>query len=174
MSVAAISAGNPFQATQQIQSNQKQQFQQELQQLGKDIQSGNLSAAQADFATLQQGGSISSTARTKVIAQAFNRLGQDLQSGNTTAAQQDYAKLQQELKNAVKSVGHYRHPHRADGGSASNSIGNLLQQLGQDLQARDLSGARQAYNSLTQDFQEQSVASGAAPSTRSSAVSVSA
>ena len=41
------------QSTQSVQSK-KQQFEKEFQQLGTDLQSGNLSAAQSDFATLQQ------------------------------------------------------------------------------------------------------------------------
>ena len=62
MSVAGISSSNLFDFNSQSVQNRKQQFQQEFQQLGQDLQSGNLSAAQTDFTTLQQSGpQISST-----------------------------------------------------------------------------------------------------------------
>jgi len=78
-------------------------------QLSQDLQSGNLSGAQQDYATLQQdvegkveqghhhhhhdgGGSQGSA-----ISQAFQQLGQALQSGNLTSAQQAYSTLQQDL-----------------------------------------------------------------------------
>jgi uncharacterized protein YukE len=54
MSVSAISGSSFFDYSTQNVQNKMQQFQQEFQQLGQDLRSGNLSAAQADFATLQQ------------------------------------------------------------------------------------------------------------------------
>jgi len=97
--LAGISSTSYFAQQQAVQANQ-QQFLQEFQQLGQDLQSGNLSAAQSDFATLQQSTSTASASSSNPIAQAFNELGQDLQSGNTTAAQQDYTQLQKDLQNA--------------------------------------------------------------------------
>jgi hypothetical protein len=53
-----------------------QQFQQEFQQLGQDLQSGNLFAAQEDLGTLQQYGpqtnSTPSSHSNNPIAQEFN------------------------------------------------------------------------------------------------------
>ena len=54
MSVSGISSSSLFDYNTQSVQNKMQQFQQEFQQLGQDLQSGNLSAAQSDFATLQQ------------------------------------------------------------------------------------------------------------------------
>src|ERR1700675_24726 len=78
-------------------------YQQNIEQLSKDLQSGNLSAAQSEFATLQKAFSASltsaasaSTASTSV-AQAFNQLATDLKSGNLPAAQKDFSILQQDL-----------------------------------------------------------------------------
>jgi hypothetical protein len=51
MSVPGISGGRLYN-TQSVQSN-AQQFRQEFQQVGQDLQSGNLSASQSDLATLQ-------------------------------------------------------------------------------------------------------------------------
>jgi outer membrane protein assembly factor BamD (BamD/ComL family) len=115
MSVSPISGINNWyqQQTQSVQNNQ-QLFQQEFQQLGKDLQSGNVSAAQQDFAKLQQdsptavkalthhrhphrmGGS-GSDSNTNEVSQLFNQLGQDLQTGNVSAAQQAYSSLLQNL-----------------------------------------------------------------------------
>jgi outer membrane protein assembly factor BamD (BamD/ComL family) len=172
MSLAGISSTNYFSQQQTAQTNQ-QQFLQEFEQLGQDLQSGNLSAAQSDFATLQQATSTSSASSSNPIAQAFNQLGQDLQSGNTTAAQQDYAQLQKDLENAAQRAGHHHHAH-AGNDSSSSEINQLFQQLGQDLQSNNLSGAQQAYNSLLQDFQLATSGSATLQPESTSAVSLSA
>jgi hypothetical protein len=103
---------------------QKNQIKSDFQQLGQDLQSGNLAAAQSDFATLQQdlstsqttpshghhhhhhhhGGGSSNIAQTSSSpsgpptnspAQLFGELAQDLQAGNAQAAQQAYSTLAQ-------------------------------------------------------------------------------
>src|SRR5271169_3216037 len=104
MSVSGISSSSLFDYNTQSVQNRKQQFQQEFQQLGQDLQSGNLSAAQSDFASLQQlGAQANSTSPsqspTPTVAQAFQQLSQDLQSGNLSAAQHDFANLQQDFQN---------------------------------------------------------------------------
>lgn len=89
MSIAGILTSNLSNLNSQTVISPQQQFKQELQQLGKDLQAGNLSAAQSDFATLQQEAPSSSTTSTQSsnpIVQAFKQLGQDLQSGNLSAA----------------------------------------------------------------------------------------
>jgi hypothetical protein len=97
-------------------------------QLGQDLQSGNLQAAQQDFTNIQQtaqqaaqqnpqqvGGhhhhhhhhaensqsassSSSGSQQTNPISQAFSQLSQDLQSGNLQGAQQAFATLQSDLQ----------------------------------------------------------------------------
>jgi|SRR5579863_4696384 len=94
MSVTGISSSSfPDYSIQSVRNNAKQ-IEQEFLQLGKDLQSGNLCAAQADFTALQQltpqNSSTSSTPSNSPLAQAFNQLAKDLQSGNLSAAQQDY------------------------------------------------------------------------------------
>lgn len=147
--ISSISLYNP----QSTQNN----FQQLFQQLGKDLQSGNLSAAQSDFASLQklvpQSSSASSSESTNPIAQAFNQLAQDLQSGNLSAAQQDFATLKQDLQNQTThnqtqtqpAEGHHHH-HGGD----SNNISQLLDDLGQSLQSGNLSSAQSAFTTLQQ------------------------
>ncbi len=159
MSIAGILSSSLvglFNDSQSIQ-NKKQQFQQEFQQLGQDLQSGNLSAAQTDFASLQQlrpqtNSTASRTSRqnNSPSAQAFKQLSTDLQAGNVTGAQQDYARIQQDFLNQG-AKGNHQH---AGGGSGANGISQSLEQLAQALQSGNLASAQQAYTTLQQDFQQ--------------------
>jgi hypothetical protein len=136
-------------------------YQLQLQQLGQALQSGNLSAAQSDFATLQQAftqsnGSTSTTANNP-IAQAFNQLGSDLQSGNLAAAQKDLSTVQQDLKsNSSLSLNNLRHYRPVGGGDSSNQNSLLqdLNQTGQSISSTNLAGAQQAYASLQQQLEQ--------------------
>jgi len=89
MSVSGISSSS-LNSSDSLQNT----IQKEFQQLGQDLQSGNLSAAQSDFATLQslgpQSNSTSSSQSSNPLAQAFNQLEKALQSGNLSAAQKDF------------------------------------------------------------------------------------
>jgi len=140
----------------------RQQFQQGFQQLGKDLQSGNLSAAQSDITALQQDlpqGSTTASSQTP-IGQAFTQLAQDLKSGNLSAAQQDYNTVQQDFQNlssARQAMQGHRHHHRATANSESSTtesttINQLFAELGAALQSGNLSGAQQYYSSLQQDL----------------------
>ena len=135
MTVSGISSNLFTTSSQTIQAKIKQ-FQQEFQQLGSDLQSGKVSAAQSDFVTLQQlgaqsqSGSASAAQSSNPIAQAFVQLGKDLQSGNVSGAQQDFSTLQQAFQNQAAQTpaaqtgsptrGHHHHHH--GGGESSNSI----------------------------------------------------
>jgi outer membrane protein assembly factor BamD (BamD/ComL family) len=185
MSVAGILSSSLSTYNSQTVQSKMQQFQQEFQQLGQDLKSGNLSAAQSDFATLQQSGpqanSTASAQSTDPIVQAFNQLSTDLKSGNTTAAQQDYATIQKDFQNqGTQSQGaHSHHHHHGGGGSQENAISQMFQQLGQDLQSGQLSAAQQAYGSLQQDLQQFAAGNGLAvqgttSSSGSSSVSLNA
>ncbi|MGA2200880.1 MAG: hypothetical protein ABSG40_02860 [Terriglobales bacterium] len=173
MSVSGISSTSLYN-TQSVQ-NSIQQFQQAFQQLGKDLQSGNLSAAQSDFATLQQlqpqNSSTSSSQSNNPIAQAFSQLSQDLQSGNISAAQQDYATIQQ----AMQSQGAKGHHHHHSSNSGASEINQLFDQLGTALQSGDLSSAQSAFTTLQQAFQQLNQNNGQTSSQSSSnSVSVTA
>jgi hypothetical protein len=157
MSVSGISSSSLFNySTQDVQSKMKQ-IQQEFQQLGQDLQSGNLSAAQTDFATLQQlmpqTNSTSSAQSNNPIAQAFNQLSQDLQAGNLSAAQQDYSTIQQDFQNQGAQM-HGHHHHGGGGGNGTSGISQLFDQLGQALQSGNLSTAQQVFSNLQQEFQQ--------------------
>ncbi len=170
MSVSGISSSSLFDLLESASAqSQKQQVQQEVQQLGKDLSAGNLSAAQADFATLQKNDPQASTATSSTsnnpIAQAFQQLAQDMQSGNLSGAQQDFSTIQQDTKS--HGGGHHHHSHAQDSSAAQNPVAQLFTELGQALQSGNLSAAQQAYTTLQQDFQ--SASSNGAPTSSSTA-----
>jgi ribosomal protein S20 len=108
-------------------------------QLAQDLKSGNLTAAQSDFATVQQdlqqagqqagaahghhhggGESSQSSGQQDPITTLFGQLGQDLQSGNVAAAQQAYASLQQDLQRFAPS-----NPSSSSGAPSAASATNF-------------------------------------------------
>jgi hypothetical protein len=144
-------------------------YQQQIQQLGQALTSGNLSAAQSDFASLQaafsqpastSGSATGSTSGTTTSPsnQAFNQLASDLQSGNLSAAQKDFTNLQSDLKPlGPGSSNQSRHHHHLGGGGDSNGQNSLLQdlnQVGTGLTSGNLFSAQQSYNTLQQQFQQ--------------------
>src|SRR5271167_3279072 len=93
-------------------------LQQQFQQLGAALRSGNVSAAQSDFATLQAAFAQPSTTTgpatsttSNPVNQAFNQLASDLQSGNLGAAQKDYSAVQQDLHGLNGTPSFPRFPH---------------------------------------------------------------
>jgi hypothetical protein len=107
-------------------SSTANQFATDLNQLGQDLQSGNLSAAQSDFVTLSQdaqdGATASSQANTESgittsllselatspggatsFVDELNQIGTDLQSGNLSAAQGDMLSLDSTLLSAASA-----------------------------------------------------------------------
>lgn len=130
--------------------NSVEKFKQNLGQLGQDLQSGNISKAQADLAALQPAAAFNQAGSGSpgLVSKSFQQIAQDLQSGNLTAAQSDYASLQQNLQQAGDRL-HYHHHSRATGPNGSvTEAQQALSQLGQALQAGNLGAAQQAYASL--------------------------
>jgi hypothetical protein len=153
-------------------------LQQQLQQLGQALQSGNLSAAQSDFATLQQAFSqpaatsgatsgTTSAATTNPVHQAFNQLASDLQSGNLSAAQKDFSTVQQDLKSPGPPSATHRFPHHHGGGggdgdtSSQSSLFQGVSQAGSSSPTSNLAGAQQAYAALQQQLQQFALGGGA-------------
>jgi len=179
MSVLGIASSSIFQYlnSQSTQSN-FQNFKQEFQQLGKDLQSGNLSQAQADFAALQPNNvqAVASGTQTSAspIAIAFQQLSSDLQSGNLSAAQQDYSTIQQDMRQHSAAVsGHHLHHHHPSGGpqgpsGSQNALDQLFSQLGQALQTGSLTNAQSAYASLQQEFAQLGAVSSSSSSSSTS------
>ena len=134
MSVSGIASSSLVDYSRQNVQNRMKQFQQVFQQLGKDLQSGNVSSAQTDFATLQQSRT-HATATTSAhshnqIAQDFQQLAKDLQSGNISAAQKDYATVQQDFQN---------HPSQTQ--RRTNTVTKLLGTLGRMVQSGAIVGS---------------------------------
>jgi hypothetical protein len=144
-------------ASQSVQNGQSKwdQIKQDFQQLGQDLQSGNLSAARADYSALQQlappNVSTTSTPGSHPLMQDLAQLGTDLQSGNLANAQQDYANMRQDIQNRMAAHHHHR--------GASSEMSQLVSQLGQALQSGNLSSAQEAYGSLQQDIENVAFAS---------------
>ena len=208
MAVAEILSSGAFGLIKHLVShdNSKSSFQhikQESQQLGSDLQAGNLSQAKTDFDALQQnlpGAQQTSTPASQTgmqtsaqtpqnsLAAAVSQLAQDLKAGNLSAAQSDIAAVQQDVQQIGQQQGtggthHHHHHHHSSGlGQPSNgqqSISDLFSQLGSSLQSGDLTAAQQAYSTLQQDFQQvahgnPATTSTASSSTGSSALNVSA
>ncbi len=163
MSVTGISGSNFVQSYfAQAAQNKFQQIQSQFQQLGQDLQSGNLAQAQADFATLSQElpnaqQQSSAATSTNSIAQEFQTLGQDLQAGNLSAAQQDFATIQQDVQQTSGQTQTHHHGHHHAASSAQQDSNPILQAfatLGQALQSGNLPSAQQAYATLQQDLQQ--------------------
>jgi hypothetical protein len=169
MSIASIASTALYSVLSGLQGSSNtgqgkfQQFQSEFQQLGQDLQSGNLTQAQQDYATLSQNfpnatqssSSSNPSAGNNPIAQAFNQLSQDLQTGNLSAAQQDYANIQQDFQQQGANRPHFHH-HRHGGGNSGeqSQINQDFSSLASALQSGDLSGAQTAFASLQQDLEQ--------------------
>lgn len=171
MSVAGIASTALFSVLNGIQGSSQntnaasgsQQFETVFQQLGEDLQSGNLTQAQQDYATLSQdfpgvtsngSTSLSSSTSSNPIAQAFSALSQALQNGNLSAAQQDFSTVQQDLQQQSSSgrVHGHRH-HHGGGGGQQQQVDQAFASLSQALQSGNLSGAQSAFASLQQDLE---------------------
>jgi len=169
-SVASSTLLTQIYARQSTQNNQSQfqQIQTDFQQLGQDLQAGNLTGAQQDFATLQQalpsGQSQSQQNTASPIAQAFTALSQALQSGNLQDAQTAFTTLQGDIQQQQGS-GQVRHHHHHGGNSSQSTASAASQQtnpvatafgaLSQALQSGNLSGAQTAFATLQQDLTQQ-------------------
>jgi hypothetical protein len=165
-----------------------QQIQSEFQQLGQDLQAGNLTQAQQDYATLSQnfpnaqGGTATGTTGATAnganpLAQAFTALSQDLQNGNLSGAQQDYATIQQDFQQQQQGSGavHHHHHHGGGGGEAQqgSQISSALNSLSTALEAGNLSSAQTAFAALQQDLEQFTVGGGTSVTSGSSPASSS-
>jgi hypothetical protein len=163
MSISGVSSGDVFQASvAQGAQNKFQQIQSQFQKVGQDLQSGNLTQAQADFATLsqelpsaQQAGAATTTGATSTLAKAFQALGQDLKAGNLAASQADFATIQQDAQqqSSGQTQGHHHH-HGGGSSQASNTLEQAFTSLGTALQSGNLSAAQQAYATFQSDVQQ--------------------
>lgn len=173
MSVSGISANSYLSQTLQNWQSKAQNLQTEFQQLGQDLQTGNLSKAQSDFNTLRQS-LPASLQNNSTLSQAFSSLGSALQSGNAAAAQQAYTTLEQDIQQAGQ--GHHHHHHGGGGAEIGDSSGGstlsqLFSVLGSALTSGNLSAAQTAYSTLTQGIQQLGSVAGSTSQSLASALS---
>jgi hypothetical protein len=181
MSISAVPSSSPIDSSAQGVLSKRTQVANEFKQLGHDLQSGDVSASQSDYVTLQQlvpslGSSAPQTFTP--LAQAFGQIGQALQSGNIGSAQQAYSQIQQGVQhqdnhNNFKLLGKdlqsgnlsgaqsdYAKLQQATPGSnstapdTSNPRLQAFNQIGQDLQSGNTSAALQVYTQIQQSFQQ--------------------
>jgi len=135
--------------------------QSEFQQLGQDLQSGNLTKAQQDYATLAKNIPSAQQTANSPLAQDLGALAQALQSGNLTTAQQAYATLRQDVQQGFSLVQNKLLPHHspqvdtqnsAPTQQNNNSLQQIFNQLGAALQSGSNSPAYQAYSTIQQDL----------------------
>ena len=163
MSISGVSSSDVFQTSVAQGAQTKfQQIQSQFQKVGQDLQSGNLTQAQADFATLsqelpsaQQAGAATTTGPTSTLAKAFQALGQDLKAGNLAASQADFTTIQQDAQqqSSGQTQGHHHH-HGGGSSQASNTLEQAFTSLGTALQSGNLSSAQQAYATFQADVQQ--------------------
>jgi len=127
MTIPPISSNDPYALTpfQQWLLQQKQ----DMQSLGNALQSGDISASQKAFATLQQ--DVQNINQTKkqpdptdpksVIAADFQTLSKALQSGDIKSAQDAFAKLQEDMKGLKSHRGHHKHGAKTNDADAQAS-----------------------------------------------------
>jgi outer membrane protein assembly factor BamD (BamD/ComL family) len=147
MSIMGLSSLFFSPSTQQAQ-DPFQTRRQEFTQVGQDLQTGNLTAAQSDFAALQKlfGGGTDTTQSSGDISQTVQQLSTDLKNGNLQGAQSDYQTL-------LQQIGSHHHFHMHHAGAGQSPIQQALGQLQQALDAGSLTQAQSAYKVLQQDFQ---------------------
>ncbi len=158
MSISAIQGTfNPYQL-----SAVSNPLQQQLQQLGQTLKSGDLSGAQSDFAKLQKdfsqpstssGAAPGPTSASNAVNQAFNQLASDLQSGNLAAAQKDFSTVQQDIRNRgpISAPTHYSNDPRR---GPTTAVPQDVNPSGQSPAPGNLAGAQQAYAALQQEMQQ--------------------
>ena len=138
MSVAGINSTN-FAHLANVQRN-LQQVQSEFKQLGQDLQAGNLTQAQADFVTLSQ----SLASPPNFVGPTA--LGQKNDSAASPAIPPTFV--------GPNAVNQPTQAHSASGSHHRIHFRQALTQLGQALQAGNLSTAQQAFATMEQIWQK--------------------
>ncbi|MGC2325590.1 MAG: hypothetical protein WA604_02680 [Candidatus Sulfotelmatobacter sp.] len=159
MSVASV-ASSPitgFSVNSSSNSNKLSQLREQFQQLGQDLQAGNLSGAQSDFASLQQEASLGSGSTTAPandpVTQALKQLQTDLQTGDLAGTTpKPVGSVPIAIEDPRTHGGRGHNPFGPEGPEDPTTPGSntSLEQLGQALQSNNLSAAQQAYNSVLQ------------------------
>jgi hypothetical protein len=149
-----------------------QQVQSEFSQLGQDLQAGNITQAQQDFATLSknfpglQQGASAAGASNSPASQAFSALEQALQSGDAAGAQTAFATFQQDFQAHVNAQNNPPPPGASDH-THNDPIARAADSLSQALQAGNLPAAQSAFAALQQELQQRLFAGSTASNSNS-------
>ena len=142
------------------QTSQASTIGNEFRQLSQDIKSGNLSAAQEDYATLSKSGPLANPNSSNPLVQDLQAVGKALQGGDIQGAQSAFSTFQ----TAAQQQGvHHRsrnshHDHGigtvGDSSQQTDPFAQALTTLQQALQSNNLSGAQSAFATIQQDLQQ--------------------
>ncbi|HUI31927.1 MAG TPA: hypothetical protein VLX91_17085 [Candidatus Acidoferrales bacterium] len=164
MDISSISPTTSAYQLAQTNSNQNiigQQFM----QLEQALQSGDVSAAQSAYSTIQSSFQNSSSglgALSGTSLSDFQAIGTALQSGDVSSAESALAALQQDAQAATGSssgsgaVHHHHHHHKGQVNSSMAQQMSDLNSLGSALQSGSASSAQSAFSALLQDVQNDS------------------
>jgi hypothetical protein len=166
MSIVGILASSALSLLAPSGGNPTKTLKQDFQQLGQDLKSGNLSAAQSDFTALQQNVTPSASAvtppqaaanSTSAISQDFAKLSIDLQSGNLTGAQADYNSIVQAFQTqAAQSqarTGRHHHHHAASSEASDTSASTRTSPTSATASSTTSNPAAQLFTELGQALQ---------------------
>ena len=164
MGISTTSVASPFDRAASMARQVSQSVRQEFEQLGRDLQMGNLKAAQSDFATIQASAPFSHSSSNAsanpaqansqsqgldAVRQAFSQLSQDLRAGNITAARQDYSTLQQDLQKLPGNLSAQNLQSPISKGLGA--INQLVTEASGMIPGNYLGAALQAYSLLTKN-----------------------
>lgn len=132
--------------------NPLQQIQQKFQQLGSELQSGNITSAQPDLVTLQ------SVALQPPLASPIPGVHQQpIQNQGVQNQGVQNQDVQNEPAQSPVSHGHHHHHHAASDADSNQSdstqASQLFDQLGQQIQSGSLTQAQQTFATLQQNLQ---------------------
>ena len=174
MSISGISSDPTV--SQNYGSNPFQQIRKDFMALKTSLSSGDLTAAQTAFATLQQdlqnvgqaqsnqqSATATATAAGGPLDNDLAAIGQALQNGDIGGAQTAFATLQKDMQQMRQTQGgqqsrrahHHHHHHHGGAQNAQNTTSNPFSDLAaisSALQSNDLSGAQNAFATLQQDL----------------------
>ena len=140
MAVSGISTALPVQGGPEPIHQRSEKFKQEFHQLGRDLRSGDLAAAQADFATIQEfAPECPSTQGQSLLGKAFDRLADDLQAGDFASAKQDYSTIHQIFRSRAQEQG--------------GGIGRMVDHSVHQVRSGNLAPAQQAYSAVQNALQ---------------------
>ena len=178
MSINSISINTPPVGNLQDYQSRRESLRSEFQQLGSDLQTGNLTQAQNDFAKFSTDLDAIKGYSATAASQALTALNQALQSGNVSTAQQDYSAIVQSAPQGQMQVHH--HHHHGNGTQSPNSsdavgqLGQAFNRLGQDLQAGNPADAQQTYSVILQQLQQSGIVTSNSAPVNGNSINVSA